>query len=289
MIEQIGKSLRYLAQFTESKLGKTGLTVTCTVYGPDGSALVTDAAASHVAAGVYGYTLPAEFNTVAGLYFAVFATATTTVDLREVVSLWCVGVAGVARLDAAVSTRLAAADYVAPPTPPTVSEIAVAVVDQSLTGHDDAGTVGAYLLASGGAGDPLLQSPDDYPEGSIGAIFAQFGSAPVTMVSPVEVDGTLSLFIGDDYAAADSRSIRFLAAEGAAWPTIVGGSAVMRMDGVDYTATIVSNSEVRVEFTRTQTLLWSAKRAPFAVIATLPTSARVVTLARGVAALQHKP
>ena len=103
-IEQQGNALTFLAFYVETKLGKTGLTVTVDVYRA-GSEIVTAASATEVGDGLYSYTLASGSVNAEGLYAAVFKTATDTVDQQHLPSLWIVGKGGIENLDAAVSTR----------------------------------------------------------------------------------------------------------------------------------------------------------------------------------------
>lgn len=112
-IEQQGNALTFLAFYVESKLGKTGLTVTVDVY-RNGTEIVTAASASEIGDGLYSYSLASGSVNAEGLYAAIFKTATDTVDQQHVPSLWVVGAGGIENLDAAVSSRLADADYAAP-------------------------------------------------------------------------------------------------------------------------------------------------------------------------------
>lgn len=87
-------SIIFYGQFTETKLGKTGLTVTANVFRVTRassvvSQVVTALAAFEVGNGMYGYRLD---NADLTLYdfVAVFQTATLTVDLQEVPSLWSI-------------------------------------------------------------------------------------------------------------------------------------------------------------------------------------------------------
>lgn len=108
-MEQIGVALDFFAFYTASKLGKTGLTVTCTVRDRTGSAVVTAQAATELAGGLYRYTLTSGNNTAEGEYIAVFTTTDTTVDQRDIPALWAVQKGGIENLDAAVSSRNAIA------------------------------------------------------------------------------------------------------------------------------------------------------------------------------------
>jgi len=103
-IEQQGNALTFLAFYVETKLGKTGLTVTVDVY-RNGTEIVTAASATAVGDGLYSYTLASGSVNAEGLYAAVFKTATATVDQQHLPSLWIVGTGGIENLDAAVSTR----------------------------------------------------------------------------------------------------------------------------------------------------------------------------------------
>ena len=111
MIQQVGQPITFEAFYVAAQVGKTGLTVTVDVYQPDGTQIVTAAAATPTGGGLYRYPLANPAYT--GGYRAIFHTTDTTVDQRDIPSLWEVGVAGVANLDAAVSTRLAASAYTA--------------------------------------------------------------------------------------------------------------------------------------------------------------------------------
>lgn len=87
-----GVGVLFAAQFTESKVGKTGLTVTVNVYlvNTSGSAstVVTGGSATEVGKGVYSYLLASGSNATAGVLIAVFITATTSVDQQEIPAAW---------------------------------------------------------------------------------------------------------------------------------------------------------------------------------------------------------
>ena len=104
MLEQVSTSVKFLAFFTASKQGKTGLTVTIDIYDPAGTQIVTDGSATAIGGGLYAYTL-ASNNSAEGEYAAIFKTSDSTVDAQHIPSLWVLGRAGVENLDAAVSTR----------------------------------------------------------------------------------------------------------------------------------------------------------------------------------------
>jgi hypothetical protein len=114
MIDQIGKTLPIRAYYTTGKLGRTGLTVTVTVIAPDNTVLVLDAATVEIGWGLYGYWLDAVHVTMAGQYVALFYTGDTTVNMQSMVTEWTVGTAWVQYIDAAISSCLASASYLAP-------------------------------------------------------------------------------------------------------------------------------------------------------------------------------
>ena len=125
MIEKTSTSVKFLAFYTASKQGSTGLTVTVDVYDPSGTKIVDASAATELAGGLYTYTLAAS-NSSAGEYVAIFKTTDANVDSQHVPSLWSLGRAGVENLDASVSSRstLASGDL---PSVPTAADNATAV------------------------------------------------------------------------------------------------------------------------------------------------------------------
>lgn len=175
MIEQIGVALPFTAFYTTLGLGTTGLTVTVDVY-RNSTEVVAAGACTDEGDGLYTYTLDASFNTVEGVYKAVFKTATTTVDQQHLPAAWYVGKAGVENLDAPISVvdtvvdaikaktdnlptdpadeSLLEAAIAAIPSAPTAAVVADAVWDEALSGHVTAGTTGKKLadLSSGGSG-----------------------------------------------------------------------------------------------------------------------------------------
>ena len=106
MLEQVSTSVKFVAFYTASKTGKTGLTVTVDLYDPSGSQIVTGGSATAIGGGLYSYVLSTN-NSAEGEYAAIFKTSDTTVDAQHIPSLWVLGRAGVENLDATVSSRLA--------------------------------------------------------------------------------------------------------------------------------------------------------------------------------------
>ena len=113
MLEQVSTSVKFLAFYTASKQGKTGLTVTVDIYNPSGTQIVTAGSATALGGGLYAYTLSTD-NSSEGEYAAIFKTSDSTVDAQHIPSLWVLGRAGVENLDAATSSRLASSGYTAP-------------------------------------------------------------------------------------------------------------------------------------------------------------------------------
>jgi hypothetical protein len=113
MLEQVSTSVKFLAFYTASKQGKTGLTVTIDIYNPSGTQIVTAGSATALGGGLYSYTLSTD-NSSEGEYAAIFKTTDSTVDSQHIPSLWVLGRAGVENLDATTSSRLASSGYTAP-------------------------------------------------------------------------------------------------------------------------------------------------------------------------------
>lgn len=108
--------------YVATKTGKTGLTVTCTVYGP-GGVEANAQSATEVGGGLYKYT---HTDAVAGDYIAVFATADATVDAQHVPALATKQLS--AYIDAAVSG-----------VPASVWAVATSTLTV-------AGTIGKYIM-----------------------------------------------------------------------------------------------------------------------------------------------
>ncbi len=218
-IQQMSNPLRFSAFFTDSSgVGRTGLTVMVDVYRDDVQ-IVTNGAAAAIGGGLYSYTLAAANTGAPGQYIAMFKTTDTTVAQRHLAAVWTVGTGWVGLLDAAVSTRLAASAYTAPPG---ASAIADAVWDEPIAGALTDSTRAA-LVAAGAAGDPLASPvPGAYPPGTAGAQIARIGSAQVGVSSPVAVTGRVTLHQGKDYHAADGTALAWTIAS----PIDLTGAAV---------------------------------------------------------------
>jgi antitoxin component HigA of HigAB toxin-antitoxin module len=115
MLEQVSTSVKFLAFYTASKQGKTGLAVTIDIFDPSGTQIVTAGSATALGGGLYSYTLSTD-NSSEGEYAAIFKTTDATVDAQHIPSLWVLGRAGVENLDATTSSRLPSSSYAAAPS-----------------------------------------------------------------------------------------------------------------------------------------------------------------------------
>lgn len=106
-LEQISTAITFYAYFSESKVGKTGLTVTIDIWEDDGtpSEIITAGSATEMGDGLYYYTLASGSVDAEGAYIAVFKTATTTVDQQHIPAIWLIQKAGIENLNATVSSR----------------------------------------------------------------------------------------------------------------------------------------------------------------------------------------
>lgn len=139
-----------------------------------------------------------------------------------------------ARIDVATSTRLPTSSYSAPPS---AASIAVATVDQSLSGHTTAGTVGGALNAAGSAGDPWsTMLPGSYASGTAGYIVgnrldvvlstrlptSSYSAPPsAATIAATTVDLSLS---GHTTAGTVGAALSAASASGDPWTTALPGS-----------------------------------------------------------------
>jgi hypothetical protein len=92
VLQKIAAAMPFWAFYVESKVGKTGLTVTVDVWekalGAAASEIISGASATEVGDGFYTYELALASVDANGSYMAVFKTATTTVDAQHIPSAW---------------------------------------------------------------------------------------------------------------------------------------------------------------------------------------------------------
>ena len=302
-----------LAQFIASKVGKTGLTVTCDVdeYNIDAATVdnsfLTAQSMTEVRRGIYRLFFDGDDTR---LYTATAITADSSVDQQHIAAV-IVRLDRVNNADVTTSSRLASASYTAPldasgtqtaaeaaltaydaatgadvaaVTAPTAAAVADAVWDEALAGHADVGSAGAALTAAGGATDFLsVEVPGSYASGTAGYILGAINPAGVTVVSPVASDGTqISIVRGDDYANADGRAVTFT---GSTWPTLTDGSVALIVDidgtATSYAGTITGAQACRIEFTDVQTAALDPGTYDYDLQATL-SGGNVITLVQGI-------
>lgn len=104
MLEQQGHALPFEAFFTESKLGKTGLTPTVDVF-ENTTLIISSGISTEVGRGLYYYQLPAINVDADALYTAVFRTTYSGVDQRDIPAMWIVGRDWVDNIDTLISSR----------------------------------------------------------------------------------------------------------------------------------------------------------------------------------------
>lgn len=94
MLAESGNSITFYAFYVESQVGKTGLTVTVDVYQKEKaqapSLIVNNANVTEIGGGLYYYDLASGSVTVEGEYTAIFSTADTGVDQRDLPAIWVI-------------------------------------------------------------------------------------------------------------------------------------------------------------------------------------------------------
>ncbi len=107
MHENQGNSIIFYAFYTEDGAGDTGLTVTVTVYEiqRDGTKteIISDAACTEIGDGLYRYLLAAGSVDAAAEYVAVFHTADTDTDQKDLPAMWVIDRSGLEKLDSGVT------------------------------------------------------------------------------------------------------------------------------------------------------------------------------------------
>lgn len=187
MLEQVNNSIQFLAHFVASGVGATGLTVTVDIRKWDGATLTiiaTDAVATELGGGMYGYSLVSGSVGSEALYTAVFKTAGTA-DQKHLPALWCVGKSGVENLDATISSRS------------TVSAIWNALT----SGLTTIGSIGKFIVdslsAQAGTGARAVAATVTDGTDPIEGALIRFTKGGETFVQATDVDGEKSFSLDD--------------------------------------------------------------------------------------------
>ncbi len=294
-----------LAQFIASKLGKTGLTVTCDVdeYDIDNStvdnAFLTAQSMTEVRRGIYRLFFDGDDTK---LYTATAITSDSSVDQQHIAAV-IVRLDRVNNADVTTSSRLASASYTAPldatdtqtaaeaaltaydaataadvagisvPSAATVAD-AVASVDPADYGIGTAG----YAWAAAGSSTDFLSAvvPGAYASGTAGHALGRIANGQLTIVQPVLDDGFFRIVPGRDYLADDGMAFTF---SSTSWPTLPDGTTVEFIFGDEtLTGERTGDQAVRLEVTAAQgTALAEARsgRQHYDIVATLPSNSVV--------------
>lgn len=127
--------------------------------------------------------------------------------------------------------------------------------------------------------------PGSYASGTAGHALGQIGSAQITITSPVDTSGNITVRQGFDYFAADGLAID-ITDSADAWPTLSGATvtAQIRDGALAITASIItatgSGKKVRLEPTAAQTASLPPGEYRYVLSATL-SGGHVVPLASG--------
>ena len=179
-----------------------------------------------------------------------------------------------------------------------LTAIAAAVWDALTSGLTTVGSIGAYILTyldakvsevGGGTPASIAASIWDYltsaatTAGSLGAlVVTKLGyltsGTTVTVSSPVASGLNVTTIQGDDYEAADGRSLDWDVSTTA---TVTGGTISVVLSGVDtYTGSVVDADTVRLELTAAETAAIPVGKRKYQVILT-DTNSDIATLVEG--------
>ncbi|MBL8130291.1 MAG: hypothetical protein JNL42_00410 [Anaerolineae bacterium] len=272
MIEQISNALTFLAFYTASGVGKTGLTVTVDVR-RGSTSVISDGAVTEVGGGLYSYALASGSVTSEALYTAVFKTSDSTVDQKHLPALWTVGTAGVENLNDPIGDKLDASAYTAPLG---AAATAAAVLDAAAADYNDAGSIGQKINAAGAASDPLLNDvPGSYAAGTAGYQLGRIGSAEVGVTAPVAAaSGRVTLYQGKDYADADGTALEWTSSSTL---DLTGASVTFDAAGEQFAAAVTGSAgawTITVDLTAAETAALAVGVYPYEVVAELSPSGR---------------
>lgn len=156
-----------------------------------------------------------------------------------------------------------------------------------IPGYTVPSSVTAFKVAWNNSAGAVVAS-EDYIVTSTAASVVSLLSGTVTVTTPVDTSGDVSIVHGDDYSNTDSRALTWTTEDSLTWPTLTSATVTFACQVKDTTlsvsGTVVqatgANKSVRVELTAAQTGALKVGRGSFDVQATL-TSGRKVTLQRG--------
>jgi len=291
---------------------KSGLTPTVVVSQDGGAfAAATNAAAEIGTTGVYALTLTA--GEMDADLVTVKVTASGACD--QVLALVTDPAApDLSNLDAAVSSRLATADYTEPPSAEATADEVRAELAPELArlDADVSDAVAAPALALTAYDPPtraeatadkeaVLAAVAALPDGAdvesvleaVAAVKAktdQIGAAAVTVTSPVASSGSVRLHAGDDYDAAHGRALEFAVADATHALGLDTATVTFKATQATWEATGSTETDggylVTFEPTRAQTASLTLLRQSYELEATL-VDGDVVTLATGTLAVER--
>lgn len=181
------------------------------------------------------------------------------------------------KLDVAVSTRLAASAYSAPPS------IGGLATEANATANKEAVVAAMADIEIDTSGLSVEVDLSDITDllTPIETRLDAIGAGAVTVLSPVTADGDLTICAGDDYLAADGRDVRF-SIPTANLPTLAGGSVKLKARSFTWTAARITSDHdawlVSFDLTAEQTV--HASPSGFELEATTA-DGHVVTLSTG--------
>lgn len=172
------------------------------------------------------------------------------------------------------------------------------VFEEVAADHNIAGTMGAKINSSGASGNPLNDPvPGSYVVGTAGynlgyideikAKTDAIGAANVSLTSPVTTTGDAVIRSGDDYAAADGRSLDWVGGSG--WPDLSGATVSFKVTSPRGEAVLTkagsiviptgTNKQIRVELTSSETAALTAGTYRFEMEATLASGNKATLIA----------
>jgi len=108
------------------------------------------------------------------------------------------------------------------------------------------------------------------------AIQAKLITSNITVSSPSISSLNFAIIRGDDYNDGDGRALEW----SGTWPDISGGTAIVTLGGVEYTADIISADAIQLELTAAETGAMAAKPLRYSLVVT-QADADTITLASG--------